>query len=239
MHRAIAFVDESLVPQFFEHPPDGLHKISVHRFVRMLHIRPSPDATNHLFPFIHILKYGRSAEVIELLNTHRLDIFFARDAERLLGDVFNRKPMAVPPPFPFHLKPAHRPIPRHHVLHHARDDMPIVRRPRRKGRPVIKTVSFGSLATGNRPLKNFLPIPQLQNRLLHLWRIHFGINFFKHRDCIKNKKSSTQNMRQGRPDARDVVPPCFSRLVAGAKSRDFISLLRARPSGSTGSMENH
>ena len=46
-------------------------------------------------------------------------------------------------------------------------------------------------------------------------------------------------MRQGRPDARDVVPPCFSRLVAGAKSRDFISLLRARPSGSTGSMENH
>lgn len=39
--------------------------------------------------------------------------------------------------------------------------------------------------------------------------------------------------------ARDVVPPCFSRLVAGAKSRDFISLLRARPSGSTDSIETY
>lgn len=44
-------------------------------------------------------------------------------------------------------------------------------------------------------------------------------------------------MRQGRLDARDVVPPCFSRPVAGAKSQDFISLLRARPSGSTDSIE--
>jgi hypothetical protein len=50
-HDPEALVDEPLIVDLLEDPPDGLHEPGVHGFVVILEIDPSPHSPHDLFPF--------------------------------------------------------------------------------------------------------------------------------------------------------------------------------------------
>ena len=199
MHRSIALIDKSLIPEFLEHPPYGFHIVTIHGSIGMLHICPPSDARNNPFPLGSKFQNFRSAKLIEFRDAKRFDIFLMFNVKFFLCNILYRQTMTIPSPFPLNLKPAHRPIPRHSILQDIPYNVTIVRCPSCKGRSIIKSISRRSLAICHRLLKYFFLLPKVENLFLHLWQIHLRINFFKHRRLMKNKKSSTQSLRQGRP----------------------------------------
>ena len=50
-HHPEALVDETLVVDLLEHPPDGLHEPGVHGLVVVLEVNPPAHPSNDLFPF--------------------------------------------------------------------------------------------------------------------------------------------------------------------------------------------
>ena len=51
------FVDQTLFPQLFKHPPHRFHKSDVHGFVVCLHIHPTTHAFYGFFPFISVFHH--------------------------------------------------------------------------------------------------------------------------------------------------------------------------------------
>ena len=54
-HDAVRLVNAPLVPKLLEDPPDGLHKLGIHRLVVVAEIDPAPHARNRLLPLVDIL----------------------------------------------------------------------------------------------------------------------------------------------------------------------------------------
>src|SRR3989344_2372693 len=140
VHRAIILVDQSLVVYLLEHPPYRFHERLIHRAVCVLHVGPAADARNYFLPLMRIGEDARAARLVERINTVSDDFFFMLESELLLDDILYRKPVAIPAPHPRHPVAAQRPKSLHDVLDDGGDDVPVVRQPGGKRRPVVENV---------------------------------------------------------------------------------------------------
>ena len=92
----------------------------------------------------------------------------------------DRQAVGVPTKTPFDPESLHRPVARHDVLEGSGQQVAIMRRPGRKGRPVIEDVIAITAHRTSEDVEAFPPIEQLQlqggKRRIGLWLVKHGEN---------------------------------------------------------------
>ena len=167
-HDAVGAVDAALVPELLEDPPHRLHEAEVHRLVVVVEVDPAAHARYGLAPFADVLEHHRAALLVELVDAELLDFGRTRDAERHLRERLDRKTVGVPAEASFDVLSAHRLVARHDVLDRAREQVPVVRQSRRKGRPVVELVALLAFVLLQRLLESPVLLPEREDLLLHL-----------------------------------------------------------------------
>ena len=167
-------VDEPLVPQAAEHPPDRLHVAQVQGLVVVLEVHPAPDAAGVGLPGLGVGRHPGSGGLVEALHPESLDLGRSREPELLLNLHLDGEAVGVPAEAAHHPVPAHRPVARHDVLEHPGEEGAVVGAPGRERRPVVEG-ELGFLgAHGHRGSEGADLIPQAEHLLLEPGEGDFG-----------------------------------------------------------------
>ena len=167
-HDAVRLVDAALLPELTEHPPDRLHELGVHRLVVVVEVDPAAHARHGLAPLVDVLEDLRAAVLVELVDTERLDLGRTGDAEVVLGDRLDRKPVRIPAETTLDILAAHRLVTRDDVLDRSGQQVPVVRQARSERRAVVELVTLLALVPLQGLFKRLLRLPNLEDLLLHL-----------------------------------------------------------------------
>ena len=167
-HDAIALIDQPLVPQLFEGPDGALHVGEVHGAVVVVEVDPARRAVDVVFPVAAELHDRRAAMLVEARQAVFEDVLPAVEVELLLRMQLRRQAVAIPAEAPLDHLAAHGLVARHHVLHEAGDDMPVVRQAVGERRAVIEDEFWRALLAPplDRPLEGLLGLPGRADRLL-------------------------------------------------------------------------
>ncbi len=165
-HHLDVLVEEVLIPDLLQVPPDGLHVVRVKRPVRVVEIGPVADALGHGPPVVHVRAHGLAAAPGELSDTDRLDLALARDPERLLDLDLDREAVGVPSGPAVDAKAPHRAIPAEQILVGACPDVVQARTTVGGRRALVEHPRRGALATADRPFEDALAIPARELGLL-------------------------------------------------------------------------
>src|SRR5918994_2544632 len=92
----VTLVEEVLLVEGLQGPPDALDVRVVQRAVRVLHIYPEAEPLAHLLPVLNVTEDGLAAKAVELLYAVALDIRFAVEAELFLYLDLDGQTVAVP-----------------------------------------------------------------------------------------------------------------------------------------------
>ena len=95
-HDLGALVDELLVPELVEEPPDALDVVVGHRPVGVGGVEPHADPAGQRRPVLDVAVHRLAAPLVERLDAEVLDLRLAREAELLLDLDLDRQPVAVP-----------------------------------------------------------------------------------------------------------------------------------------------
>ncbi len=163
IHGTIIFVHEPLVPKLFEHPPDRLHIVFVHRAIGMIKIYPTAEAGNRFFPVFYIAKYFATAKFVKRGDPEGFNFFFGFGAQFFFNNVFDRQTVTIPSPAALHAIPLHGPKARHHVFHERRNKVAVVRRAGSKWRTIIKNIGLVSWFFRNGFFKNLVFSPKFKD----------------------------------------------------------------------------
>ena len=142
-HDLEAFIDQALVPELLDHPPDRLHVPSVHGLVVVVEIHPAPQPRDGVAPFGHVAFDDGATFGVVARHAKFGDGLLGRHAERLVDFLFDGQAVAIPAKAPLHVAPLHRPVARHHVFQHRRHQIAVVGQTCRKRRPVVEDVGLG------------------------------------------------------------------------------------------------
>ena len=134
----VALVDQALVPQLAEHPPDRLHVLHVHRAVAVAEIDPAAHALHDGLPFAGVAQHDAAAGFVELADAVVLDLLLAGELQLLLHLVLDREAVAVPAERAFAVFAAHGLVARDHVLDRAGEDVAVVRQAGGERRSVVE-----------------------------------------------------------------------------------------------------
>src|SRR5689334_14447969 len=114
-------IQELLVEQRLQRPPDALDVIVAVRDVRVLVVEPVADARAQLLPIAAILEHALTTQPIELGNTECLDLLLAADAELFFDLDLDGQSMRVPTCFPRHTEALHRAVTTEEIFDRARE----------------------------------------------------------------------------------------------------------------------
>ena len=174
----VALVEEPLLPQTFQHPPDGLHVVGVHGLVVVLEIDPAAQAGDGLLPLVDVAQHAVTAGLVELGHTIGLDVSLGVEPQLLFDEVFHRQAMAVPAKAALHPVTLHGLVAGNDVLYGAGNEMSEMGQSCCKGRAVIEHVLLAILAPGNGLLENILFLPERKDLLLLGGEIRLWVNRF-------------------------------------------------------------
>ena len=118
-----ALVQQVLLPQLAQRPPDRLDVLGVERAVRVVEIDPVADPLGQLRPVLEELEHRLAALRVELRDAVFLDLRLVLDPELLLDRDLHRQAVAVPAALAVGVEAAHRLVAREHVLEHAGQDV--------------------------------------------------------------------------------------------------------------------
>ncbi len=108
-HDLQILVEQALVEELLQVPPDGLDVGRVQRPVGRVHVDPVADARRQAGELVHVGIDGLAAEPGELGDADlRLDLLLPRDAELLLHFDLDRQPVGVPAGAASHVGAVHR-----------------------------------------------------------------------------------------------------------------------------------
>ncbi len=150
-------VQESLVRDLLQAPPDRLDIGVVIGDVGFVHVHPECDAVGHVLPFPEVLPDRLLALLDKGLDAIGLDLILAVDPQLLFHLKLDRQAVRVPSADAEHVLALHRLIAREQVLHRARQDVADVRLAVGGRRPLIEGEAFLALVT----LQAFLHDPVL------------------------------------------------------------------------------
>ena len=122
-HDLEALVEQALVPDAAQQPPDRLDVLVGERVVGVVEVDPEADALGHPVPVLEVGEDALAAEVVELGDAVLLDLLLAVDAEPALDLELDRQAVAVPARLARHAVAAHRLVAREDVLEDARQDV--------------------------------------------------------------------------------------------------------------------
>ena len=177
----VALVDQALVPQLAEHPPDGLHVVHVHRAVAVAEIHPTAHALHDGLPLFRVTQHDAAAGLVELVDAVVLDLLLAGQLQLLLHLVFDRQAVAVPAERPLAVFAAHGLVARDHVLDGAGEDVPVVGQTGGEGRAVVEQELGVALAVLHGLLEDAVLFPEGQVGRFDGGEFGFARNCFEHR----------------------------------------------------------
>ena len=168
----VALIDQVLVPQLLEHPPDRFHERGVHGPVGVAEIDPAARPLDGLFPLPGVAQDDLAALVVELGDPETLDGGFSAHAQRLLDLHFDRQAVAVPAEAAVHVAAAHGPEAGNDVLDRAGQQMPVVRQAGGERRPVVENERRPVTGLVQRLLEDAPLVPGAQDVELDVDQLH-------------------------------------------------------------------
>ncbi len=122
-HDLVALVEQVLVPDLPQDPPDRLDVVVGVGVVGVVQVDPEADALGEALPLLEVRGDALAAELVELGDAVGLDLPLAVDAEAALDLELHRQAVRVPAGLARHAVAAHRLVAREEVLEDARDDV--------------------------------------------------------------------------------------------------------------------
>ena len=156
----VALVEEPLLPQAFQHPPDGLHVVGVHGLVVVVKVNPASQPGDGLLPLVDVAQHAVTAGLVELCHAVGLDVGLGVEPQLLFDEVLHRQAVAVPAEAPLHPVALHGLVAGDDVLDGAGNEVAEMGQACCKGRAVIEHVLLAILALGNGLLENILFFPE-------------------------------------------------------------------------------
>ena len=167
-----ALVEQVLLPQLLERPPDRLDVLGVQRSVRVLEVDPVADPLGQPVPVLQELEHRLAAEPVEVGDAHLLDLLLGGDAELLLHRDLDRQAVAVPAALAERVVALHGAVPGEDVLEHAREHVVGARAAVRGRRPLVEDEGPSALAAAHRLAEDVALAPALEHALLELRKRH-------------------------------------------------------------------
>ena len=178
----VPLVDQPLIPEALENPPDRLHETAIHRAVAVAEIHPAPHPADHLLPLGGVAQHDRTARLVELVDAVRLDVPLAGEIQLFLHLVLDRQPVAVPAETALDVLATHRLVARHHILDGSGEQVAVVRQPGRERRAVVEDEFIAAAALFERFVKNFRLLPEFEDFALQLREVDLIGNCLKFHD---------------------------------------------------------
>ena len=166
-HHLEAAVHQALVPELFQDPPDRLHVPGVHGLVVVVEVDPAADAAHDGAPLVDVALDDLPALGVVAGDAELLHGLLCRHAELLVDLVLHRQAVTVPAEAAQHVAAAHRPVARHDVLDDRRQQVAVVRQPRRERRAVVEDVRLLVLRGLEGLPEDVVPVPERQDVVLH------------------------------------------------------------------------
>src|SRR6185436_10285738 len=132
----VALVEEALPEQLRERPPHALDVLAVVGHVRAREIDPERHAIGQRLPLARVAEHGLDALLREGLDAVLLDGRLPVDPELLLDLDLDREPVRVPAALARDVEATHRLVAGEEILDDPREDVPVVRQPVRRRRPL-------------------------------------------------------------------------------------------------------
>ncbi len=163
-----ALVEQVLVPQLLERPPDRLDVVRVERPVGIVEVDPVADPLGQPRPVLEELEHGRAALGVELRDPVFLDLVLGLDPELVLDGDLDRQAVAVPAALAVGVEALHRLVAREDVLEHARQHVVRAGPPVGRRRALVEDERRRALAAAQRLAVDVALTPALEDLLLEL-----------------------------------------------------------------------
>src|SRR5690606_18233855 len=165
-HALVAAVDQALLMQPREDPPDRLDVRGRKRDVRVAVVEPVADALGEALPVFLVREDTVAAYVIEARNAQRLDLILAADAELLLCLDLDRQAVRIPARDARHVLAAQRMVTADEILDRAADHVVDAGLAVRRRRTLVEHELVGARAPFLRLLEQALRAPAREDRFL-------------------------------------------------------------------------
>ena len=176
-HDLEVLVQQTLVEELLEVPPDRLDVRRVQRPVRRVHVDPVADARRQAGELVDVGVHRLAAQPGELGDAHlRLDLLLARDPEPLLHLHLDREPVGVPAGPAGHVRPVHGAEAAEEVLVDPGPGVVEPRHPVGRRRALVEDPRRCALALGDGPLEDAVLGPTGQLGLLEGDEVDVGGN---------------------------------------------------------------
>ena len=162
-HDLVALVEQVLVPDLPQQPPDRLDVLVGERVVGVVQVDPEADALGEALPLLEVGGDALPAQLVELGDAVGLDLPFAVDAEAPLHLELHRQAVGVPAGLARHAVAAHRLVAREEVLEDARDDVVRARPAVGRGRPLVEDEDGGVVTALEALLEDAVFLPELED----------------------------------------------------------------------------
>ena len=161
-HDLVSLVEQVLVPDLPEDPPDRLDVVVREGVVGVVEVEPEADPLGEAHPLLEVGRDALATELIELGDAVGLDLSLAVDAEAALDLEFHRQAVRVPARLARHAVPAHRLVAREEVLEDARDDVMRARAAVGRRRSFVEHVEWRVVTALEALLEDAVLLPELE-----------------------------------------------------------------------------
>ena len=191
----------------------------------MIEIHPATHTAHRFAPLARILQHCPTAGLIKLILAEIANLRHARKLQLRLNQTLNRKPMTIPAKTARHLITLHRPVARHNILNRPREQMPVMRKARRKRRTIIKIKGRPALTAINGFLETLILIPQIQNALFHRRKRLISFDFTKHKNleiyAAKNRKIKNSKSHETQAEAQTLSFRIFGKFRSKSRRKKY------------------
>ena len=164
----VTFVDQVLVPQLLEDPPDGFHVFHVHGAVSVLEVDPAAHTLDDGLPLGSITENDPAAGFVELVNTVFFDLFFSVQMEIFFHFVLDRQTVAVPAEGAFAIFSEHGLVTGNDIFDRACEKVPVVGQTGGERRTIVKDVFRIAFAVLKGFFKCAVLLPELERGFFDL-----------------------------------------------------------------------
>ena len=178
-HDLVALVEQVLVPEIFQDPPDRLDIFVGVGHIGIFQVHPKGDAVGQFLPILDVGKDGLLAKLVEFVDAVFFDLLFVGEAKLLLDFDLDRQAVRIPAAAARDVIAAHDLVAREHILEGARQHMVHARLAIGGRRSFIKHILGSALALLDGLLEDLGLLPKLQHVFFHRSDIEFwdtGLN---------------------------------------------------------------
>ena len=165
-HDLVALVEQVLLPDLLERPPDRLDVLVVVGHIGVVHVDPEADPLGEPGELVHVLEHRLAAALVELRHAVGLDVVLRLDAQLALHLELDRQAVGVPARLAVDLVAAHGLVAREDVLEDPREHVVGARPPVCGRRTLVEDELRAALAPADRLVEDVALAPALEHALL-------------------------------------------------------------------------